>query len=906
MDLSRRHLLTLMEEAGGGNPAALLLGFARRTGLLVPAPAGDDLRFLHQAFRAHLAGEALVAAGDPAPAVDRLALRKNGDDTLAAAAALEPERMVALILDRLAACREDLFRMNTRSAAVCLEGLTDLRPLDERLRPVADAVLEGAREWWSRDRFAPAIGYLRTDYMRTRLRESLADDDGDLRWAAVEGLRHMGEPEAVRPLVDRLPDEPWPAVQTAIVEALGRLRDPSAVGPLWAHYERLCRAGVRRGASIDLRAIGESFGRLGAEPHIRSLIDRLDDEEGALEVLMGARPFVPPQLSDEITRSLAARVILTDPEDVLRYLATADDPAATTAGQLEAIDGLGVVGTGEAAGAILRIMLTATTDEVRERAGARLRDLEGETGFGDVVQWVARVFWSAEVAGRHDGALAFLLLWTSPAQDALTAMTFPEPDQQDDELAQDADSRVRATAAIMACLAGWSPLELLAELASDQDALVREAAVAALGRLPGDDGTDPVVWRAVRDTEHRVRIAALRALGRLAPAGAADVVGAVLDSDQTDERAEAAAALSALGDRAAMAPILRRLRAEEDPTVRWALVDAAIELSRPDPVPSDIAKAIGAELKGDTAARRFGARAAGRAGLIETSTQLRELMTSDPDDVVRGAAAESYGRVAAPDALLGLVDELAAGEPTGERMSALASALMHRSRDVVDGLVARIAEVGGHTIVTEARDRREVPDPHSHSHLLQRSPRRGHPARCAVQPRRGRSVERARRARGPVARARCARPDRRRDAGPGHLRGRPGRRNHRRRRGHLRASRYGRGEPRIARPPRQPDQPDRVAGARLVEHVHWLLTHVEFMPTLLRAAVNGAHAIRPVLWDLADHHGVRLFPDGTAVLAAGREVRWDDLPGALRRAEARLRSHLPQGQLTVSPAREDR
>ena len=194
MDLSRRHLLTLMEEAGAGNPAALLLGFARKTGLLVPAPAGDDLRFLHQAFRAHLAGEALVAAGDPTPAVDRLALRKNGDDTLAAAAALEPERMAALILDRLAACREDLFRMNTRSAAVCLEGLADLRPLDERLRPVADAVLEGAREPWSRDRFAPAIGYLRTDYMRTRLRESLADDDGDLRWAAVEGLRHMASP----------------------------------------------------------------------------------------------------------------------------------------------------------------------------------------------------------------------------------------------------------------------------------------------------------------------------------------------------------------------------------------------------------------------------------------------------------------------------------------------------------------------------------------------------------------------------------------------------------------------------------------------------------------------------------------------------------------------------------------
>jgi hypothetical protein len=49
----------------------------------------------------------------------------------------------------------------------------------------------------------------------------------------------------------------------------------------------------------------------------------------------------------------------------------------------------------------------------------------------------------------------------------------------------------------------------------------------------------------------------------------------------------------------------------------------------------------------------------------------------------------------------------------------------------------------------------------------------------------------------------------------------------------------------------------------------------------LRAAVGGRHAVRPVLWNLADRHGMRLFPDGTAVLATGREVRWDDLSGAL-------------------------
>ena len=350
--------------------------------------------------------------------------------------------------------------------------------------------------------------------------------------------------------------------------------------------------------------------------------------------------------------------------------------------------------TGEAADAILWIMLTATSDEVRERAGAALRDLAGEVSFSDAVQGVARMFWSANSADRHDGAVAFLLLWTSPAQDALAAMTFPEPDQQDDELARDPDPQISATAAVMAGLAGRPPVELLAAHADEQDALVREAAVAALGRLAAGDGIELVARLAVQDTEPRVRIAALRALGQRAPAGAAGLVAPALESDQAAERETAATVLGALGEQAALAPVLRRLRAEEVPSVRWALLEAAIALNDQDTAPPELAQAIRADLAGDTVARALGAAAAGRAGLTETSAQLRELMRSDRSDDVRDEAAEAYGRVAPPDALLRLVEELAAGEPPGEHLTALGYALRHRSRDVVDGLVARISGAG--------------------------------------------------------------------------------------------------------------------------------------------------------------------------------------------------------------------
>jgi HEAT repeat protein len=873
------HMLTLMEEAGGPDLAGLLLRFARRSGLLTAAAAGDDVQFLHHVFRAHLAGEALVAEADPVPAVDRLILRLDGEDVLAVAAALDPQRMPTLILDRLAASGADIFRMRWRSAAVCMAGLPDLRSLEEQLRQVADEVLAGASEWWSRHRFAPVIGYLRTGYMRARLRESLSDEDAYLRWAAVEGLRYLGEPEAVPVLVQRLADEPWSAVQTAIVRALGRLRDPVAVGPLWSHYER------RRSASTytDFSAVGESLARLGAAPELHRIIGRVAGEESAIEALMGARPFVPPPLGEEIARALAPHVILTEPEDLDRYLAVADDPAATTDQQLEAISGLGAVGTGEAAAALLRMMVGTTSDEVADRAAAALLELEGSPDFGDVVQLVYDTVRSPEDAQRYDGALAFLLLWTSSAQDALVGLNFPEPDAVDDELASQADPLVRTTAVILACLAGRSPWEQLRELARDGEALVREAAVAALGRAPMADAADLIADTALRDPEPRVRRAGLRALGMLAPPGAAGVLSTALDADDPDERAEAAAAIEAIGDPAALPLISGRLGHEAVLRVRRALIAAAIRAARPGPLPPDVAAAIMAELAGDADAREFGANAAGEGGLTAADVRLRELMYSDPSESVRSAAAQAYGHVATPEALLGLVDELAAGEPTDEQLAALATALAHPARDAVDRLVGRIAEIGGRTIVT---DRAVVVSYSTHTYIIVSG---GEPREVAtlvealsrpdpgerwnaVDELAGQWTESGVLGRIALAmldpnecvadRAAAVVGDISSDFAPEvldaesrELLGRPGNLD---------------GLLELLETP----------GAAV--RVGWLLGHVEFLPDLLRAAVSGRSAVRQVLWDLGDRHGLRLLADGGAVLATGRQVRWEELPSVLR------------------------
>jgi hypothetical protein len=61
----------------------------------------------------------------------------------------------------------------------------------------------------------------------------------------------------------------------------------------------------------------------------------------------------------------------------------------------------------------------------------------------------------------------------------------------------------------------------------------------------------------------------------------------------------------------------------------------------------------------------------------------------------------------------------------------------------------------------------------------------------------------------------------------------------------------------------------------------WLLTRPVFLPALLEALSAGHPGTRQVLWAIADRYGLRLFADGRALLATGREVSWDELPAAL-------------------------
>jgi hypothetical protein len=96
----------------------------------------------------------------------------------------------------------------------------------------------------------------------------------------------------------------------------------------------------------------------------------------------------------------------------------------------------------------------------------------------------------------------------------------------------------------------------------NRDGRIREAAVAALGRLGDQRGTEPLL-NALRDGDPFVRAVAVEALPRVArPETALPPLIETLDDDDQLVRARAAEALGALGARDAVEPLFALLRRE--------------------------------------------------------------------------------------------------------------------------------------------------------------------------------------------------------------------------------------------------------------------------------------------------------------------------------------------------------
>lgn len=868
LTFTRLRLLELLAEVGGRDRAGMLLAFTRRTGLVVSAGgSGEDLQFLHSLFRAFLAGEALANEADPAADIEWLADRVAGHDVLVTAAALDPGRIPGLVLDRTFAREADLFGMNWWLAALCMGGVTDQEPLAGRLTEVADQVVAGASEWWSRNRFAPVVGCLHTEHVRTTLVAGLSDDEMYVRWASASALNHLREPGAAPYLAERLPAEDKSAVRCSIIVALGRLGDRDAVPALWQDFER-------RADEDDVlahRAIGESLVRLGMEPELRTLVSRID-ERPVRDVLIGALPYLGEDSRHEVLDALALLGITFSAEQYIQqYLDDLADERSTVDRKHNAINGLTEVATDEAASALIHAATYATDDGLREHAARALVRLPDD-GFFLVVDHVVTEFVNSVGDTRLRSADEVVSLWASPAHDAMSRLSYDLPEEATAGLLDDPDTFVRAAAVVLAALSGAPVAPSLGSLVDAPEAIVRCVAVRVAGYTGATEVADVIAARLRVEDVAVVRLACLAALDRLAPPLATSAATGSLDAADPDERVAAVRVLVGEGDGADLAA---RLDTEPDPGARIGMIRA---LSGPSDAPPPVLEAIARRLSDDhDEVRQEAAEAVGEAGMSSCAPRLREMLSAGDEDEA-DAAAEAYAQVAEPDDLLTIVDELVAADAATPLMLTVACALVYRP-SVRDRLVQKVAATGGCAVGTTVaaaveyprnrylyrvgRDDRDpaelleaLADPDPSERWLAVYSLEDHLTQSGVLGAVGLAIL---------------------DENPcvaGTAQFVLGSFAH----DYTVVQLDDRSIATLGTAATLSSLADRLAADdSATDAIVMLLEQREFLPQLLQMYTEGRTELRRVLWDIADRHQLRLYPDGRALLPSGETVGWSQL-----------------------------
>ncbi len=582
-------------------------------------------------------------------AVRRGAARQIGDlpvsvsGKLALLALADPDPEV-----RLAAVEAAVLRAPERAAAIVVPWLSDADP---RLRLAAARALALAPD----DRAIAALGRV------------LSDPDAEVREAAARALGLTASPEASRMLLGRL-DDPVPLVRAVVIEALARLGDPGSVVPLlgkvqdptlsvrWRVVRALGELGDARAASSLLIAMQDAdptvraeavsaLGRLGVAAVVPSLVSALRaEEEGEVRRrLVAALAALGSEAAvDALIESLGDPGPGLTVADLAAALSAAGDAATVRlercrGGQPEATqarggaEALGAVGGPRAAVALTAALRRGVLDP--DAALSALGRAGEASALPVVLEHLAAPVLSTRLAAadaawalldpkRPDGRAA------APIARALVAARTPEERLRLARLL----GRTGAPAAVPALV----PL-----VRSNDDLALRIAAIEALGDV-APAGQDRVLIEALDDASGAARWSAAVALWRSASGAAARVLLDRLEVAAARDRGLLALALGGALSRnrdpglvVRAAALTRQARDGE----RDALLEA---LGR---APGPKAGALVAGFGRAEASVQDRAKVAEALGThADALRALRQLLT-DPDGAVRANAAWSLGSV---------------------------------------------------------------------------------------------------------------------------------------------------------------------------------------------------------------------------------------------------------------------
>ena len=162
------------------------------------------------------------------------------------------------------------------------------------------------------------------------------------------------------------------------------------------------------------------------------------------------------------------------------------------------------------------------------------------------------------------------------------------------------------------------------------------------------------------------------------------LVKILLEHENPEYRAAAAAALGELGDVRALQPLVQALHADVDAGVRAAAAEALGALGNAEAV-GPLAQSLG--LDTDASVRAVAAAALGVLGDESALEPLAQSLSVDPEPKVRAAAASALGEVRGPEALLPLLQARSEDESSAVRSAATAALDQYPLSELIEALL---------------------------------------------------------------------------------------------------------------------------------------------------------------------------------------------------------------------------
>ncbi|WP_313692807.1 HEAT repeat domain-containing protein [Halorarum halobium] len=340
-----------------------------------------------------------------------------------------------------------------RAAAVdALDDLGD-EALERLLARTADVNPDGA-DWAAIRAFARA----------------LSADIPEFRMAAANALGRIGDGDAVGPLVKRL-DDPDPRVRERVCHALGRIGDPRPVGKLEAKLED--DHGAVKAAAAD------ALGTIATGKALAALVDLLEDENSSIR-RVAASALGNASSAEPVPRLAAA---LGDEHDTVRRAAVFS---------------------------IIELLANAPTKQshqVRETVVSELKEADDGTVLGPLVE----ILEEASQARQRRNAVWFLGRVTSDQPPQLVIDALVETLTDDDKMT------AQFAATSITELDGHSVESSLIDLLRDDEAPVeaRAKAAFALGDVGGSRAREELDRITDSDVDKQVRKRAFAALSKL-------------------------------------------------------------------------------------------------------------------------------------------------------------------------------------------------------------------------------------------------------------------------------------------------------------------------------------------------------------------------------------------------------